>query len=201
MVRRELPGLRSVHGDQRPPRPPARLRRGFWRDWPEIPASRPWWTWRVARGFSCWKCAPGSTSPPHLTDSPPPHDRSSGTSAPGTAVRSEGVLCPAEKTSPSLTHPRHLVLCKHFLPWRRRRPVSSEWRRVPAGGRGHLHSLQPRAPLARVLPLHFWILLTAPAFLRPSFGATMELGWPASRFLCARRAAGFTRAEVLRRHV
>jgi ubiquinone/menaquinone biosynthesis C-methylase UbiE len=172
-------------------------------DWPDIPAGATVVDIAGGPGFLILELAPGLKHPRLIvTDISPAmielgHERAR---ARGFQLQAE--LCSAEKLGLSAGSV-DLVLCKHFLRLAGDADAAlREMARVlKPGGRAYLIDFNAERPWLGAKLLHFWIMLTAPPFLRQSFGATMKLGWAASTVPPRVLAAGFSRAEVLRSSV
>ena len=110
----------------------------------------------------------------------------------------EGKVCPAERLDlPDAA--ADLLVCSHFL---RLAPdldgtLREAARVLRPGGRAYFADFNQEGswPLKRLL--HLWIVLTAPAFFRRSFGETLRIALPASTLPARLRAAGFRDARVV----
>jgi ubiquinone/menaquinone biosynthesis C-methylase UbiE len=114
----------------------------------------------------------------------------------------DGRVCPAEKLDLA-DGTVDLIVCKHFLRLAEDADacLREMVRVLRPGGRAYLIDFNREGPWLGARLLHLWIALTAPAFIRRSFGETMGRGWPASSVPARAEAAGFARGAVLHRGV
>jgi ubiquinone/menaquinone biosynthesis C-methylase UbiE len=173
------------------------------RDWPEVPTGATVVDIAGGPAFLALELAPYLTEPRLVVTDLAPlmieigHQRAA---ARGRTV--EGRVCPAEALDlPDAS--ADLILCKHFV--RLATDLDASLREMvrilKPGGRAYLIDFNADRPWLGAKLLHGWILLTAPAFLRAGFGATMALGLPAASLPPRLRAAGFRDADVLRSSV
>lgn len=169
------------------------------KDWPEVPARATVVDVAGGPAFLSLELAAHLTDP-HLVvaDVAPLMIEMGRQRAAARGISLESHVCAAEAMDLSDAS-ADLVLCKHFL--RLATDLDACLREMvrilKPGGRAYLIDFNADRPWLGAKLLHGWILLTAPPFIRASFGETMALGLSVASLPPRLRAAGFSDTQVL----